>query len=53
MQKGLTNKEIATLLRLIEQTIKHYTGLISKKFRVRNKVQANFSICDWVGVSFS
>lgn len=40
ISKGLTNKEIASQLRLSERTVKHYTGLIFKKFRVRNRVQA-------------
>ena len=38
--RGLTNKEVATTLRVSEKTIKHYMTAIMQKLHVRNRVEA-------------
>jgi two-component system nitrate/nitrite response regulator NarL len=38
--RGLTNKEVARMLRLSEKTIKHHMTSIMQKLHVRNRVEA-------------
>ena len=43
LSSGMTNKEIARLLKLSEKTIKHYVTNILQKLQVRNRVEAAMS----------
>lgn len=39
LQRGFTNKEIATNLQISEKTVKHYMTLLMQKLHVRNRVE--------------